>query len=79
MGELQQREIHEVRDEEWIDFVEQKLDHQALLRGLEVSSPSILAVSNICYSKTIFEGHVIDSLDQGLEDNGLDWLLSVVK
>ncbi|KAI4263762.1 MAG: hypothetical protein L6R42_001104 [Xanthoria sp. 1 TBL-2021] len=35
-----------------------------------------MAVGNIRYSKTIFERHAIDSLDDGPEDNLLDWLSS---
>ncbi|KAL8673563.1 MAG: hypothetical protein Q9168_002017 [Polycauliona sp. 1 TL-2023] len=35
-----------------------------------------MAVSNICHSKTIFERHAIDSLNNGQQDNGLDWISS---
>ncbi|KAL8922237.1 MAG: hypothetical protein Q9208_005316 [Pyrenodesmia sp. 3 TL-2023] len=75
--EQQQLEIHEVKDDEWIDFRDQNMDHETLLRRLEVSAPSTMAVSNIPYSKTIFERHAIDSLDDAPKDNVPDWLASV--
>ncbi|KAL9030211.1 MAG: hypothetical protein Q9196_001645 [Gyalolechia fulgens] len=76
VGEVQQQIIRAVRDEEWIDFVDHQLDRQTLLHRLEVSTPMTLAVSNIPYSKTIFERHAIDSLDDRPADNNLDWLSS---
>lgn len=74
--ELKPQVIHEVRDDEWIDFVDQRLDRQTLLRRLEVSAPSLMAVSNICYSKTIFERHAINALEDGPDDSSPDWLSS---
>ncbi|KAK5987982.1 Nonribosomal peptide synthetase dtxS1 [Cladobotryum mycophilum] len=79
IGGLQQQEIHEVGDDEWIDFMDHKLDQEALLRRLEVSTPNIIAVSNIPYSKTVFERHIIDSLNDGAEDGDVSWLPSVRK
>jgi len=76
-GGLQQQEIHEVREDEWVDFMDRKLDHKSLLRRLELSAPSVMAVSNIPYSKTIFERHAIDSLNDGAADEVSDWLSSV--
>ncbi|GES63927.1 hypothetical protein ATETN484_0010000600 [Aspergillus terreus] len=72
----QQQVIHEIKDEEWIDFVDSGLDRQSLLCRLQASAPGIMAVSNICYSKTIFDRHAIDSLNGGSEDNTLDWISS---
>lgn len=68
--------IHEIKDEEWIDFVDSGLNRQSLLRRLQASTPDITAVSNICYSKTIFDRRAIDSLNGGLEDKTLDWISS---
>ncbi|KAL8945278.1 MAG: hypothetical protein Q9211_000196 [Gyalolechia sp. 1 TL-2023] len=76
IGEVRQQILREVKDEEWIDFIDHRLDRQTLLHRLEVSTPITLAVSNIPYSKTIFERHAIDSLDDRSTDNDLDWLSS---
>nr|POF16690.1 nonribosomal peptide synthetase tes [Quercus suber] len=77
MGEgRQQQGTHEIKDEEWIDFVESGLDRQTILRRLQTSAPGIMAVSNICYSKTILDRHAIDTLNAGPDDNTLDWVLS---
>lgn len=75
-ADLKPQVIQEVRDEEWIDFVEQRLDRQTLLHRLEVSAPNLMAVSNICYSKTSFERHAINALEDGPEDSSPDWLSS---
>lgn len=72
----QQQEIREVRDDEWVDFMEHNLDHDSLLRRLEVSSPSTLAVSNIPYSKTIFERQAIESINAEPEKDDPNWLSS---
>ncbi|KAL8701189.1 MAG: hypothetical protein Q9224_000616 [Gallowayella concinna] len=77
VGEVQRQEIHQVEDDEWIDFMEQKLNPGALLRRLEVCGPNIMAVGNIPYSKTNFERHAIESLEEKAEDNGSGWLSTV--
>ncbi|KAL8766900.1 MAG: hypothetical protein Q9209_006448 [Squamulea sp. 1 TL-2023] len=77
MKGLLQHEIHQVNDDEWIDFMDQKLDHKTLLQRLETMAPSLMAVSNIPYSKIVFERHVIDSLDDGAKDSVSDWLSSI--
>ena len=76
-GGLQQQEINEVTNDEWINFTDHKMDYETLLRLLEVSYPVTVAVSNIPYSKTIFERQVINALDDTAEDDGPDWLPSV--
>lgn len=76
-GGLHEQQVHEIGDDEWIDFMDHKLDHQTLLRRLKDSAPSILAVSNIPHSKTIFERHAVDSLSDKTENNGSKWLSSV--
>lgn len=76
MGEGKQQVIHEIKDEEWINFVDSRLDRQSLLHRLQASAPGIMAVSNIPYSKTILDQQAIDSLNGGPEDNNLDWIPS---
>lgn len=77
MGEgREQQVIHEIKDEEWIDFVDSGLNRQILLRRLKDLASDVMGVSNISYSKTIFERHAIDSLNGGPEDHTLDWISS---
>ncbi|KAJ5962612.1 enniatin synthetase [Penicillium viridicatum] len=71
----QLKTIHEVEDDQWIDFVHQKLDRESLLRRLRDSALSDVAVSNIPYRETIFERHIIDSVT-GTENEGVDWVSS---
>ncbi|KGO74908.1 hypothetical protein PITC_031460 [Penicillium italicum] len=75
-GALQPMAIHEVKDNQWIDFIHQKLDRESLLRHLQGSPLCDVAVSNIPYSETIFERHVIDSVT-GTENEDTDWLSCV--
>lgn len=72
-----QQPIHEVNPTEWIDFVEEGLDHKSLLQLLEPSVISSLAVSNIPYSKTAFEQQLVKSLDDGIDR--YDWIASAKK
>ena len=76
----QTRQVFDVGKDEWIDFQTLKMDRYTLLHLLHRSSDSsVVAVSNIPNSKTIFERYVVDTLDSAAEDNldGSDWLLSV--
>ncbi|BDD59963.1 hypothetical protein MPDQ_002251 [Monascus purpureus] len=78
-GLQQLQEIHDIKNDAWTDFMDHKLDHEALLRQLEASAPGIMAVSNIAYGKTILERHAVDSLNNRslnnrAEDDVLDWL-----
>ncbi|KAH6645132.1 hypothetical protein BKA67DRAFT_596032 [Truncatella angustata] len=73
------QDIHNIRNDEWIDFSQQGLDHKDLLQRLE-TSPRVLAVSNITYSKTNFERNVVDSLEdyeQSTTLEGDNWLSSI--
>lgn len=77
MGERRQQQvIHEIKDEEWIDFVNSGLDRHSLLRRLQASAPGTMAAGNICYSKMIFDRHAIDYLNGGPEDDILDCISS---
>lgn len=76
-GGLQQQEINEISDDKWINFMDRNMNSETLLRLLEGSHPSTMAVSNIPYSKTILERHVIDTLVDGAGDHVTDWLSSV--
>ena len=75
--ELQQQERHEVKDDKWMDFIDHKMDAEALLRLLEVSKPATIAVKNIPYGKTILKRLAIDALDDAAEYDGQDWLSSI--
>ncbi|KAI0616591.1 Cyclic peptide synthetase, partial [Pyrenophora tritici-repentis] len=62
------RHVREVGDDEWIDFVEQGLDREALVAMLETASCSpVTAVSNIPNSKTVFSRCLVDSLQSDTE------------
>ncbi|RYP90232.1 hypothetical protein DL770_003653 [Monosporascus sp. CRB-9-2] len=81
-GTQLQPQSHGVGKDDWIDFVKQRLDRQSLSVLLQLPSAStIVAVSNIPYSKTIFERHVVDALGRrGHESqNDSNWLSSVRK
>ncbi|KAL6855594.1 NRPS [Amphichorda felina] len=61
--------VHDVGQDQWIDFSEKQLNYQNLAQILQSSSSPTVAVSNIPYSKTIFERHILDMLH---EDRGQD-------
>lgn len=66
--------------DEWIDFREHKLDLQSLLAQLQSNfSSSIIAVSNIPYSKTIVSRCLIESIDNTVAElsGPQDWYSSV--
>lgn len=67
-----QRQIHVIEDNEWIDFKKEKFDKESLLKCLQRAKSNIVAISNIPYSKTIFEKFALESLDNGLDDH--DWV-----
>ncbi|CAI7636980.1 unnamed protein product [Penicillium glandicola] len=75
LGASQTKIIHEVADDQWIDFIHQRLHRESLLCRLQDAAPGVVAVSNIPYSETIFERHVIDSLSR-TENEGADWVSS---
>ena len=68
--------IQEINDDAWVNFKANKMDRATLLDLLQTSSDaSTVAVSNVPYSKTILERHIVDSLDDEAEE-GADWLSS---
>ncbi|KAM4054534.1 AMP-binding enzyme [Hirsutella rhossiliensis] len=74
-----QHQIREISQKEWIDFKEQGLNRQSLLELIRRNpASSTVAVNNIPHSKSIFERHVIRSLNnQGGEMlNDGNWLMS---
>lgn len=72
--ELEQH-VHPINKEDCIDFQGSHLDRQALLDLLKRSADApAVAVSNIPYSKTIFERHVFDSLETHDKDDTQDLL-----
>ncbi|GAB1208359.1 hypothetical protein APSETT445_007107 [Aspergillus pseudonomiae] len=71
--------IYQVDEGQWIDFVSHQLDRQSLLQLLEsLPITAVAAVSNIPYSKTIFERCVLESLDSAADEklDGNDWVRS---
>nr|ABR28366.2 bassianolide synthetase [Xylaria sp. BCC 1067] len=59
--------VYPINDNDWVDFQASQMDRDALLYLLQRSADaSTVAISNIPYSKTILERHVVESLD----DNG---------
>ncbi|KAJ4354970.1 hypothetical protein N0V95_003349 [Ascochyta clinopodiicola] len=76
----QRQEIRHVEHDKWIDFAERKLDRQSLLQQLKsASGSSVVAVSNIPYSKTIVSRYLVHSLDHTNTDTlgSPSWLSSV--
>lgn len=72
----QPKTIQEISKGAWLDFKAKQLDRAGLLDLLQASSAaSTVAVSNVPYSKTILERHIVDSLDDETEE-GADWLSS---
>lgn len=69
--------IHGVDQYKWIDFVEHGLDRNSLLRTLESDNVSLLAVSNIPYSKIVFEQQLVRSLEDGIDRH--DWIATARK
>ncbi|KAK5988142.1 Nonribosomal peptide synthetase dtxS1 [Cladobotryum mycophilum] len=65
-----QRQITDIRQDEWVDFAENKLDRESLVQLLQQSSDSpTVAIGNIPYSKTILERHIVESLDQEVNES----------
>ncbi|KFH45123.1 Nonribosomal peptide synthetase-like protein [Hapsidospora chrysogenum ATCC 11550] len=56
--------VHDVHQDQWIDFVEQELTNETLGQLLQSSNSPTVAIGNIPYSKTIFERHVLDKLHE---------------
>ncbi|KAF2471468.1 uncharacterized protein BDR25DRAFT_368329 [Lindgomyces ingoldianus] len=78
----QAQDIHYIKQDRWINFAERKLDRQSLLEQLHSSSTvSLVAVSNIPYSKTIVSRCLVASLDNASAETTAqqDWLSSIYK
>ncbi|KAK1912722.1 hypothetical protein P3342_004658 [Pyrenophora teres f. teres] len=76
------QKIRQVKDEEWVDFTKRGMDRKSLQQQLSaLSSSSIIAVSNIPYSKTIVSRCLVESLDDVAAEKlcDQDWLSSVHK
>jgi hypothetical protein len=65
----------------WINFKEQGLDRQSLSELLQTLSRPVICVSNIPYSKIIFDKHIVDLLNDKNRCSPPDenWLSSVSK
>ncbi|PNP49913.1 hypothetical protein THARTR1_09443 [Trichoderma harzianum] len=62
-----QQQVRHIPQSDWVDFMEQRLDRDSLLRLLRASfssstSTSTLAIGNIPYTKTILERHMVESI-----------------
>ncbi|KAI3326784.1 acetyl-CoA synthetase-like protein [Xylariaceae sp. AK1471] len=72
-------EIYDVPDNAWVDFTSQYLNWEKTETLLRSADSSIVAISNIPFSKTILERLVVTSLDTTNNDRGheKDWLSSI--
>ncbi|KAI0399423.1 hypothetical protein F4802DRAFT_612185 [Xylaria palmicola] len=68
--------IREISKDSWRDYMGMKLDHTSLTELLQQLNQEVIAVSNIPYSKTIFERYLVDSVkgDKKSRVDGADWL-----
>ncbi|KAG6058671.1 NRPS protein, partial [Claviceps sp. LM78 group G4] len=75
-----QSEVHELDENEWIDFAAQQLDRESLARLLRQASTStpVIGVCNVPNQKLAFEKGVVDSLcNHGDREFDLDWRQAV--
>ncbi|KAG6119420.1 NRPS protein [Claviceps humidiphila] len=75
-----QREVHELDDNEWVDFAARQLDRESLARLLKQASIStpVIGVYNISNRKSAFEKGVVDSLCTHSDDGfDLNWIRAV--
>jgi amino acid adenylation domain-containing protein len=84
-SEEQKQSVYKINTNEWVNFEESRMDRHALLSLLTDSTDAqAVAISNIPYSKTIFERHLVSSLNdesaeseaQNLQD-GAAWISTV--
>lgn len=82
--EEQSRPVYPIQVNDWIDFQASRIDRRALLRLLQRSADAAtVAVSNIPYSKTIVERHIVESIDNNNKENahrtldGAAWISAV--
>ncbi|UNI15656.1 hypothetical protein JDV02_002167 [Purpureocillium takamizusanense] len=78
-GRHLQLQIQEISEDTWIDFAKESLDHQTLSDLLcRNTASNVVAVSNIPYSKTTVERHVLEALNSQEDESqsGGGWLLS---
>ncbi|KAI0882912.1 non-ribosomal peptide synthetase [Annulohypoxylon maeteangense] len=80
----QVRPVYSIKTNDWIDFQASQMDRDTLLRLLQHSTDTLtIAISNIPYSKTIFERRIVESLDDDNKDNaqssldGVAWISRV--
>ncbi|KAG6090388.1 NRPS protein [Claviceps sp. LM218 group G6] len=71
-----QSKVHELNDNEWVDFTARQLDRESLARLLQQGSTStpVIGVCNVPNQKFAFEKGVIDSLySHGDNESDLNW------
>lgn len=76
----QPQPIQDVIENEWVDFVAHDLSRQALLILLQnLSDSRTITISNIPYSKTIFEKKVVQAFDNQVDETSgnYGWLLAL--
>nr|XP_001394009.2 hypothetical protein ANI_1_1496094 [Aspergillus niger CBS 513.88] len=70
--------IHDVEESQWVDFSARKMNRESLLQNLQQRVPdsSVVAISNIPYSKINLERLIVDQLKDRLVDRvgGPGWL-----
>ncbi|KAL7658740.1 hypothetical protein ACMYSQ_004842 [Aspergillus niger] len=70
--------IHDVEESQWVDFSARKMNRESLLQNLQQRVPdsSVVAISNIPYSKINLERLIVDQLKYRLVDRvgGPGWL-----
>jgi amino acid adenylation domain-containing protein len=73
--------IYDIEEGQWVDFSARKMNRQSLLEYLlrRTTDTSVVAISNIPYSKTILERLIVDQLKDRLGERvgRLGWLESL--
>ncbi|KAK2599048.1 hypothetical protein QQS21_005515 [Conoideocrella luteorostrata] len=75
----QPMQVHTIDQSQWHDYESEALTRHSLRQMLQTpSTPSVLAVGNIPHSKTAFERHIVDGLDnQGQQLDPATWQSSI--
>ncbi|OPB41327.1 hypothetical protein A0O28_0080450 [Trichoderma guizhouense] len=84
-ADAHKQHVRHIPQSDWVDFMEQRLDRESLLlllrASIHSSTPtSTLAISNIPYTKTILERHMVESIktDKSNDFDG-NWLSCIRK
>ncbi|CVL10435.1 related to non-ribosomal peptide synthetase [Fusarium proliferatum] len=72
--------VHTIEKGSWVDFGASRMDRTSLLQFLRRSKgSSTVAISNIPFAKTVFERHIVESLEAEEESklDGAAWISAV--